>query len=111
MLDSINYHEGHDLIPATSWGGTSVLNVASAKSLDFDIEMQPTGYFSPNSGNGQFEQGEFIIPRYANGERRGEPRGQYILRESTDADKFAASHINRDGKIMLGHVSGRYPTR
>jgi hypothetical protein len=66
--------------------------------------MQPTGYFSP-------DEGQFIIPRYANGERRGEPRGQYILRESTSADKFAASHINRDGKILLGQVSGRYPSR
>ena len=111
MLETINYHEGHDLVPTPSRGGTNVLNVASAKGLDFDIEMQPTGYFSPTSGNGRFEQGEFIIPRYANGERRGEPRGQYILRESTSADKFAASHINRDGKIMLGHVSGRYPSR
>ena len=51
MLETINYHEGHDLVPTPSRGGTNVLNVASAKSLDFDIEMQPTGYFSPDEGH------------------------------------------------------------
>ncbi len=87
----IDHSSGHDfLTKEVSEYGRNVFDVASEVSADFGCHISPKGYLDPITN-------QFVVPKYETGNKRGKPRGIYVLRNDT--------------MEPLGDHSGRYPHR
>ena len=87
----IDHSTGHDfLTKEVSEHGRNVFDVASEVNADFGCHVSPKGYLDPITN-------QFVVPKYETGNKRGKPRGVYVLRNDT--------------MVPLGDHSGRYPHR
>tara|TARA_R110000824_G_scaffold28568_3_gene95819 strand:+ start:388 stop:1368 length:981 start_codon:yes stop_codon:yes gene_type:complete len=87
----IDHSVGHDFLTAeVSEYGRNVVDVASEVSANFGCHISPKGYLDPITN-------QFVVPKYETGNKRGKPRGLYVLRNDT--------------MEPLGDHSGRYPHR
>jgi hypothetical protein len=87
----IDHSVGHDfLTKEVSEYGRNVFDVASEVGANFGCHISPKGYLDPITN-------QFVVPKYKTGNRRGKPRGIYVLRNDT--------------MEALGDHSGRYPHR